>query len=232
LLIAKSPGFAPPIVTVEMVRFAVPLLVTVSVCAVLGTPIGWLPKFRLAAEGVNAEAMPVPLSATVCGLPAASSIILIAAMRLPVIEGAKVTLAIQLAPGVSELPHVLLSTKSAAWGPVTTTLAIFRVALPLLVKVSLWGALAVPTGWLLNVIGAPLIVMLAAETGGGVTELPPPPQEVSRRAEMIQTPAKTAGFAQRRGCRLVPIRQDSILSGLTHQGGHCFSLQHADPRSD
>jgi hypothetical protein len=38
LLIAKSLGFAPPIVTVEMVRFAVPLLVTVSVCAALGAP--------------------------------------------------------------------------------------------------------------------------------------------------------------------------------------------------
>jgi hypothetical protein len=38
LLIAKSLGFAPPIIAVEMVRFAVPLLVTVSVCAALGAP--------------------------------------------------------------------------------------------------------------------------------------------------------------------------------------------------
>ena len=38
LLIAKSLGFAPPIVTVETVRFAVPLLVTVSACAALGAP--------------------------------------------------------------------------------------------------------------------------------------------------------------------------------------------------
>jgi hypothetical protein len=38
LLIAKSLAFAPPIVAVEMVRFAVPLLVTVSVCAALGAP--------------------------------------------------------------------------------------------------------------------------------------------------------------------------------------------------
>jgi hypothetical protein len=171
---------------------------------------------------VKAGATPVPLSATVCGLPAASSVILIAAVRLPVAEGAKVTLAVQLAPGVSELPHVLLSTKSVAWGPVTATLAIFRVALPLLVKVRLWGELAVPTGWLLKVIGAPLIVTLGVETGGGVTELPPPPQEMSRRAEMIQTPTKIAGFAQRRGCRLVPIGQDSNLRGLTHRKGHCF----------
>jgi len=38
LLIAKSLAFAPPIVTVEMVRFAVPLLVIVSVCAAPGAP--------------------------------------------------------------------------------------------------------------------------------------------------------------------------------------------------
>jgi hypothetical protein len=38
LLIAKSLGFAPPIVTVETVRFAVALLVTVSVSTGLGTP--------------------------------------------------------------------------------------------------------------------------------------------------------------------------------------------------
>jgi hypothetical protein len=40
LLIAKSLAFASPIVTVEMVRFAVPLLVTVSVCAAPDVPTG------------------------------------------------------------------------------------------------------------------------------------------------------------------------------------------------
>jgi hypothetical protein len=33
--LAKSTAFVPPIVAVEMVRFAVPLLVTVTVCAAL-----------------------------------------------------------------------------------------------------------------------------------------------------------------------------------------------------
>ena len=80
--------------------------------------------------------MPVPLSATVWGLPAALSVIFTDAVRVPVAEGLKVTLAVQLAPGASELPHVLVRTKSAALGPVTMTLAIFKVALPLLVKVT------------------------------------------------------------------------------------------------
>jgi len=86
---------------------------------------------------VKAGAIPVPLSATVCGLPAALSVILTDAVRLPVAEGVKVKLTVQLALGATELPQVLVRTKSAALGPVTVTLAIFKVALPLLVKVTL-----------------------------------------------------------------------------------------------
>jgi hypothetical protein len=95
------------------------------------------------------------------------------------------------------------------------TLEIFKVALPLLVKVTVWGALIVPTGWLSKLIGAPLIVTLAVETGGEVTVPPPPPQEVNKRIEVMQMPAKIAGFAQRLRCSLVPIRQNSILSRFT-----------------
>jgi hypothetical protein len=46
-------------------------------------------------------------------------------------------------------------------------------------------------------MGAPLIVTLAVETGGGVTGSPPPPQEVNKRIETMQTPGRIAGFAQR-----------------------------------
>jgi len=119
-----------------------------------------------------------------------------AAVRLPGAEGAKFTLAVQLDPGATELAHVFVRTKSAALGPVTTTLEIFKVALPLLVKVMLWAVLVVPTSWLLNVTLAPLIVRLGAETGGGVTGSPPPPQEVNKRTEAMQNPAKIAGYAQ------------------------------------
>jgi hypothetical protein len=36
----------------EMVRADAPLLVTVTVLTALATPVGWLPKARLAGEGV------------------------------------------------------------------------------------------------------------------------------------------------------------------------------------
>jgi hypothetical protein len=39
-LLAKSPGFVPPIVTLEIVRLAVPLLVTVTVLGALVVDTG------------------------------------------------------------------------------------------------------------------------------------------------------------------------------------------------
>jgi hypothetical protein len=42
-------------------------------------------------------------------------------------------------------PQLLVSEKSPALGPVTWTLEMFKVAVPMFVKVSVWTALAVPT---------------------------------------------------------------------------------------
>jgi hypothetical protein len=49
-LLAKSPAFVPPIVTVEMVRLAVPELVTVSVWGALVVPTFCAPNVRLVEE--------------------------------------------------------------------------------------------------------------------------------------------------------------------------------------
>jgi hypothetical protein len=59
------------------------------------------------AVGVMSAAVPVPERLTVCGLPAALSVKLSVAVRLPVARGLKVTFAEQLDPGATELPHVL-----------------------------------------------------------------------------------------------------------------------------
>ncbi len=55
-LMAKSLGFVPPIMTVEMVRLAVPVLVTVSGWAGLVVLVGWLAKLKLEAEKLTAAA--------------------------------------------------------------------------------------------------------------------------------------------------------------------------------
>jgi hypothetical protein len=50
--------------------------------------------------------VPLPVSNTVCGLPTAVLVTLIAAVRAPVVVGLNVTLMVQLALGVSEVPQV------------------------------------------------------------------------------------------------------------------------------
>ena len=49
---------------------------------------------------------PIPLSVTVCGLPAALSVTLSAAVRVPLAVGLNVTLMLQLVPPANELPQV------------------------------------------------------------------------------------------------------------------------------
>ena len=91
-----------------MVKVALPLLVRVTVCAVLVVPTGWFPKARLVEERLTTAAVPVPERLTVCGLPLALSVMLTEAVRLPLAEGVKVTLIVQLAPAATELPQVLV----------------------------------------------------------------------------------------------------------------------------
>ena len=94
-----------------MVRVAVPLLVSVTACAALVVPTTWLPKLRLVVERVAAGPVvvaPVPLRLTVCGLPAALSVIERVPERVPVAVGVKVTLMVQLAAAATEAPQVLV----------------------------------------------------------------------------------------------------------------------------
>src|SRR5438067_1446456 len=100
---AKSPALVPVSPTLVMVRGAVPLLVSVTGWPALVVPVGWLPNERLVGERVTAGAVPVPLSATVCGLPPALSLMETLALRLPVAPGVKVTLMVQVALTASVL---------------------------------------------------------------------------------------------------------------------------------
>jgi hypothetical protein len=71
-LLAKSLAFVPLIATLNRVRLAVPVFVTVSIWAALIVPVGSLANTKLAAEKLapGAPVVPVPAKATVWGLPA------------------------------------------------------------------------------------------------------------------------------------------------------------------
>jgi hypothetical protein len=83
--------------TLEITRGAVPLFVSVVVCAALVVPIARQPNARLVGVNVTAGAVPVPVSAIVCGLFGALSVIETAAVRVPAAVGLKITEIVQVA---------------------------------------------------------------------------------------------------------------------------------------
>ncbi len=103
--------------------------------------LGWSPyrptHTPVSVLGVTA----VPLRETVCGLPAALSVIVTVPVTLPVVFGASVTLMAQFAPAASVVPQVLVSAKFA----LTAIPEIVSGAVPVLVSVMSRGSLVEPT---------------------------------------------------------------------------------------
>ena len=85
-----------------------------------------------------------PQRGTVCGLPAALSLTVKAAVRRPLAVGLNVTLMLQLAPAANELPHVWVWPKSPGLVPVMAIPVMLRLFVPTLVKVTVRGELVVP----------------------------------------------------------------------------------------
>jgi hypothetical protein len=99
----------------------------------------------LAAIVKSAGTIPVPVSAPVCGEPAALSATDSVALKLPVADGAKVTAIEQVADAASALAQLLeLIAKSLAFVPPSVMPEIVSAALPLLVRVNVCAALVVP----------------------------------------------------------------------------------------
>jgi len=89
---------------VVMVSEVVPTFVSVTVLAELVTQTATVPKLKVVGESL--AVVPIPLSETFCGLPAALSVTLKVALRLPDAVGLNVMLMVQLALAASELPQV------------------------------------------------------------------------------------------------------------------------------
>jgi hypothetical protein len=77
-----------------------------------------------------AAVVPVPAKLTVCGLPGALSVIVMAPLLLPSAVGVKVTEMAQLAPAPTVDPHVLVWAKSPLLLPVMAMLVRVKVSLP------------------------------------------------------------------------------------------------------
>src|SRR5437764_5960869 len=109
----------------------------------------WLPNARAMSErlaaGEPVEPAPVPDRLTVCGLPVALSFTLSAALLVPLAVGENVTLMVQLAPRATELPQLVVWAKSLLFDPVMAMLVMLKEDEPLLVNVTGWDGLVVPT---------------------------------------------------------------------------------------
>ena len=94
----------------EIVSVALPVFVSVMPCALLLLPTVWLANVKPVGLKltVAAVAVPVPVRLTVWGLAGALSAIATEAVRLPLAEGVKVMLIVQLAPAATELPQLLV----------------------------------------------------------------------------------------------------------------------------
>jgi hypothetical protein len=104
----NSLAFAPVIKTPSILSVAVPVFVSVTICAALCVPTPCAEKLTLVVENVaTGAAVPVPLNVEDCGLPAASSFTSIEAERDPATVGANVTCTVHDAFTASIPVHVL-----------------------------------------------------------------------------------------------------------------------------
>ena len=94
-----------------------------------------MPKLDEVGEKLIWGAVPVPLSATVCGEPEALSLTEMDALRLPVADGVNVTWMVQLPEPAATVEQLFVCEKSEALVPVIVTLLMVNVAVPGLVTV-------------------------------------------------------------------------------------------------
>src|SRR6202051_5124705 len=154
------------------VRLAVPVLCSVSVCAVLVVLTAQLPNesgppVTLAVDGV----VPVPDSDT--GEPVTRALpgIVAVPVAAPVVVGENTMLMVQVLAAASVAVQVPPATPAGREnGAVTATVTPVRLAVPVLCSVSVCAVLVVPTAQLPNASGPP--VTLAFELATAISTAP------------------------------------------------------------
>jgi hypothetical protein len=111
---AKSPVME----MLTLVTVICPLFVTVTDWAAAVVPVVVCAKVKLVGFSVMFPETPLALRVTVCGLPAALSLIVRVPERSPTCEAFTATEIVQLAPGASDAPQVFELVKSPPLGVV------------------------------------------------------------------------------------------------------------------
>ncbi len=170
LLSTKSVGLVPASEIVTPVNAAVPLLVSVTVLAALVVVSACVAKASLVALKVTfgAVAMPVPVSAMVCGDPVALSFTSTVAVYAAAAAGLNSSVMVQLAATARLAAQLLLSIKSVGLVPASETVTPVSAAVPLLVSVTVLAALVVASVWLPNAS------LVALNVAAGAAAIPVP----------------------------------------------------------
>ena len=129
---AKSPLAARAV----MESALVPVLVSVTDCAVAVVPITVLPKVRLEGVSVTPAAVPVPLSAIFCVPPLALSVMVTTPVRTPLATGLNAAAIRQVVPAGTGLDVEQVVLGSRAKSPLTASAVIVSGLLPVLVNVT------------------------------------------------------------------------------------------------
>jgi hypothetical protein len=119
--------------------------------------------------------VPVPLSEAVCGDPAALSATLTVAVKAEPESGVKVTETVQFVPAASVVPQLVVSAKSAGLAPARVMPEMVSAALPVLERVSVCGAVVLPT-----LVVAKVSVEGVSEAIGAGTAVPVPVRVTTR----------------------------------------------------
>jgi hypothetical protein len=151
LLCVKSPLVAPggQVLMAEIVTALAVPFVRVTVCGALPVPTTWLPKVSDVGDRVK-PGIPVPLSDRLAGTVATLAETVNVPVLAPVPIGVKLTVMLQLAPAAMLPMQGLLCVKSplvAPGGQVLMAEIVTALAVPF-VRVTVCGALLVPTTWL------------------------------------------------------------------------------------
>src|SRR5271155_1789207 len=115
-----APAKSPVVTMLLKISGKFPLFDTVTVCAALVVPTAWLPNVNEVGAIPIASATPVPLRATVCGLPVALSVNVIVPLRVPAAVGVNVICNLHAGPPAAMLGHC--ASVAPAKSPVITML--------------------------------------------------------------------------------------------------------------
>jgi len=141
LACAKSLALLPLRLTPLMFSAILLVLVKTTPCELLVVPTVCAPNVRLPGKSVTT--VPTPFTVSCCGLPGALSETLTVALRGPEAVGKNVRLMLQLEPGASVLPQLLVWVKSLELVPDSAILLMVSGAFPVFERLIACGALGV-----------------------------------------------------------------------------------------